>query len=102
MVAFYALTFIPLLLITLVIHELGHLLAAKLCGIKVGAFQIGVGKRLFTFHTGRTHVLITPQTANHYPSGHLPVPGDLIHLHVQQDDTGRYHALGGVVKVRVR
>ena len=31
------------------IHELGHFLTAKLCGIKVNEFAIGMGPRLLKF-----------------------------------------------------
>lgn len=36
------------------IHEYGHLLAAKLCGIPVKRFSIGFGPRLFGFKRGET------------------------------------------------
>ena len=50
----YSLSFIPLLLLTLTVHELGHLLAARLLRVRVNGFQIGVGWRIATIHTGRT------------------------------------------------
>jgi regulator of sigma E protease len=36
------------------IHEYGHLLAAKLCGIPVSRFSIGFGPKLFAFKLGET------------------------------------------------
>ena len=36
------------------IHEYGHLLAAKLCGIPVKRFSIGFGPKLFGFKLGET------------------------------------------------
>ena len=36
------------------IHEYGHLLAAKLCGLPVKRFSIGFGPRLFGFKLGET------------------------------------------------
>ena len=36
------------------IHEYGHLLAAKLCGIPVRRFSIGFGPKLFGFKLGET------------------------------------------------
>lgn len=36
------------------IHEYGHLLAAKLCGIPVKRFSIGFGPKLFGFTLGKT------------------------------------------------
>jgi len=38
----------------IVIHEYGHLLAAKLCRIPVGRFSIGFGPKLFGFKLGET------------------------------------------------
>jgi regulator of sigma E protease len=39
--------------IMVIVHELGHFIAAKLCGVRVEAFAIGFGKRLFGFvHDG--------------------------------------------------
>ena len=32
----------PALLLAIGIHELGHILAAKLCGIKIGTFKLGI------------------------------------------------------------
>jgi len=39
--------FAVVLAIMVVVHELGHFIAAKLCGVRVEAFAIGFGKRLF-------------------------------------------------------
>ena len=36
------------------VHELGHFIVAKLCGVRVEAFSIGFGKRLFGFRRGDT------------------------------------------------
>ena len=36
------------------IHEYGHLLAAKLCGIPVKRFSIGFGPKLFAFKLAET------------------------------------------------
>jgi regulator of sigma E protease len=36
------------------IHELGHYLAAKLCGVRVEVFSLGFGKRIFGFKRGGT------------------------------------------------
>lgn len=42
-----ALSFIVILSIIVFIHEFGHYLAARLCGVKIDAFSIGFGKELF-------------------------------------------------------
>jgi regulator of sigma E protease len=36
------------------IHECGHLLAAKLCGIPVKRFSVGFGPRVLEFKRGAT------------------------------------------------
>jgi regulator of sigma E protease len=47
------------ILLVVGIHELGHFLVAKLCGIKVLRFSIGFGKALFSWHdkSGTEYVL---------------------------------------------
>ncbi|WP_263410184.1 RIP metalloprotease RseP [Terriglobus tenax] len=40
--------------VMVLIHELGHFLAAKWCGVRVETFSIGFGKRLFGFRRGDT------------------------------------------------
>jgi regulator of sigma E protease len=47
--------FILILLTTIMIHEMGHFLAAKLLGIRVETFSIGFGKRLFSKRLGTTN-----------------------------------------------
>ncbi|MBQ0025919.1 MAG: RIP metalloprotease RseP [Lachnospiraceae bacterium] len=36
------------------IHELGHMIAARLCGVRVTEFSLGFGPRLFSFTAGDT------------------------------------------------
>ncbi|HSR68516.1 MAG TPA: RIP metalloprotease RseP [Acidobacteriota bacterium] len=52
--AFTAAAFIFVLGILIFIHELGHHLMAKLLGIRVEAFSLGFGPRLFGFRMGET------------------------------------------------
>ncbi len=61
--------------IVIVIHELGHLLAAKLFGIRVDTFSIGFGPRLLGFRHGETDYRISAfplggyvRMASEYPS----------------------------------
>ena len=49
-----AAAFIVLVGILVVIHELGHFTVAKLCGVRVEAFSVGFGPRLFGFKYGDT------------------------------------------------
>jgi regulator of sigma E protease len=48
-----ALWFIIVLGVLVLVHELGHFIVAKLCGVSVETFSIGFGRRLFGFvHKG--------------------------------------------------
>jgi regulator of sigma E protease len=49
-----AAAFIVLVGIMVVVHELGHFIVAKLCGVRVEAFSFGFGPRLFGFKYGET------------------------------------------------
>ncbi len=40
--------------IMVLVHEFGHFLVAKLCGIRVEVFSVGMGRRLFGFRRGDT------------------------------------------------
>ncbi len=47
------LTFLVVLGFMVLIHELGHFIVAKLCGVRIDAFAIGFGKRIFgVVHNG--------------------------------------------------
>jgi regulator of sigma E protease len=46
--------FIVLLGIMVVVHEFGHFAVAKLCGVRVEAFSVGFGPRLFGIRHGDT------------------------------------------------
>jgi regulator of sigma E protease len=49
-----AAAFIVLVGVMVVVHEFGHFLVAKLCGVRVEAFSFGFGPRLFGFKYGDT------------------------------------------------
>ena len=50
------LAFIFVLGVLVLIHELGHHLAARYFGIRVESFSIGFGRRLFGFRYGDAEV----------------------------------------------
>ncbi len=52
--AIYILSFIVLIGVMVVVHEFGHFAVAKLCGVRVEAFSIGFGPRLFGIKRGDT------------------------------------------------
>lgn len=49
-----AVAFIVLVGVMVVVHELGHFMVAKLCGVRVEAFSVGFGPRLFGVKYGDT------------------------------------------------
>lgn len=46
--AYYVVPFIVLLGVLVFVHELGHFMVARLCGVKVSHFSIGFGKKLWS------------------------------------------------------
>lgn len=55
-------SFIPMLLLLVVVHELGHFWSAKAFGIKVLEFGVGYPPRAMGIYTGRTETLLTSTT----------------------------------------
>ena len=45
--------------ILIFVHELGHFLVAKFCGVRVLVFSLGFGPRLFSFRKGETEYLLS-------------------------------------------
>ena len=46
--------YLVLIGVMILIHELGHFIAARLCDVKVETFSFGFGPRLFGFKSGET------------------------------------------------
>lgn len=55
-------TFVPMLLLLVVVHEFGHFATARRLGVKVLEFGVGFPPRAFGIYTGRTRVLIDQDT----------------------------------------
>lgn len=51
--------FLFLILIVVFVHEAGHFVVAKLCGMKVPVFSVGMGRRLFGVKIGETDYRIS-------------------------------------------
>lgn len=49
-----AILFILMLLVLVIPHELGHMIVAKLCGVKVNEFSVGMGPCIFKRKKGET------------------------------------------------
>lgn len=45
---FYLLAFVLVLSLVVIVHEGGHFIVARLCGVKVTEFSLGFGKKLFS------------------------------------------------------
>lgn len=56
----WALVIVGGLIVSIVLHELGHYLAAKQAGMKVTEFFVGFGPKLFSFRRGETEYGIKP------------------------------------------
>lgn len=55
-------SFVPMLLLLVVVHELGHFWSARAFGIKVLEFGVGYPPRAFGVYTGRTETLLVSTT----------------------------------------
>ena len=70
--------FIVLIGVMVVVHEFGHFVVAKLCGVRVEAFSIGFGPRLFGVKCGDTDykVCLLPLGGYVKMTGENPAEGD--------------------------
>ena len=58
------------LALLIVVHEGGHFLVARLCGMRVERFSIGFGKPLVSFKRGDTIYQIAPDPAGRVRADH--------------------------------
>ena len=86
--ALYALTFLPMALITLLVHEMGHLVVARLLRVKVSAFQIGIGHTIYTHYTGHTPVPIDHQSLVPGLPHQMPQEGELATVYITENEQG--------------
>ncbi|WP_375766472.1 RIP metalloprotease RseP [Archangium gephyra] len=77
--------FIVLLGVLITVHELGHFLVAKACGVKVIRFSIGFGPKLFGFTKGETEY----QVALLPLGGYVKMAGDTPHEELSPEDAHR-------------
>ena len=82
-------TFVPMLIMLVVIHEWGHFATAKAFGVKVMEFGIGYPPRAWGFYTGKTPVLLDgqPQLVNLESAAALR-PGQYVRISSTEDDAG--------------
>jgi regulator of sigma E protease len=55
----YAVPFVVLLGILIFVHEFGHFIVARLCGVRVEVFSLGFGKKIFQYKKGDTNYCIS-------------------------------------------
>jgi regulator of sigma E protease len=77
--------FILLLGVLVTVHELGHFLVAKACGVKVIRFSVGFGPKLFGFTKGETEY----QVALLPLGGYVKMAGDSPHEELSPEDAQR-------------
>ncbi|QRK04714.1 RIP metalloprotease RseP [Archangium violaceum] len=77
--------FILLLGVLITVHELGHFLVAKACGVKVVRFSIGFGPKLFGFTKGDTEY----QVAMLPLGGYVKMAGDSPYEEMSPEDAQR-------------
>ena len=87
-IALWAFSFLLMILVTLFLHEIGHLVVSRMTGTKASSFQIGAGPRLITMRSGRTRVRITDGTANLKPDQDELRAGDIIRAYVRREQEG--------------
>ncbi len=89
--------FIVLIGVMVLIHEFGHFVVAKLCGVRVERFSIGFPPRLFGFKIGETDYCIsaTPlggyvkMTGENMPGENMQMEGaDQEQIQAQMEDPG--------------
>ena len=77
--------FILLLGVLVTVHELGHFLVAKACGVKVLKFSIGFGPKLVGFTKGETEYQIALLPLG----GFVKMAGDLPHEELSPEEASR-------------
>ncbi len=81
--------------IMVLVHEFGHFVVAKLCGIRVEVFSIGFGKRLIGFNRGGTEYQIAAIPLGGYVKMAGELAGSGTDLHQDEtaaDDPGSFSA----------
>ena len=81
-------SFIPMLLLLVVVHELGHFWSAKAFGIKVLEFGVGYPPKAFGIYTGRTQTLLSATTVCLNGTLDAIKPGDVIRVLSGETDQG--------------
>jgi regulator of sigma E protease len=78
-----AVAFIVLVGVMVVVHEFGHFLVAKLCGVRVEAFSVGFGPRLFGVKYGDTDYKVCLLPLGGFVKMTGENPGEAVYPNVQ-------------------
>ena len=81
-------SFIPMLVLLVVVHELGHFWSAKAFGVKVLEFGVGYPPRAFGIYTGRTITLLSASTVCLNGSLSGIKPGQVVRILSGETDDG--------------
>ncbi len=76
------------------IHELGHFIVAKLCGVRVETFSIGFGTRIVGFHHGDTDYRISLIPLGGYVKMAGELGGDGSVLNSEEERSAEQAAIG--------
>ena len=80
---------LPLLVILVAVHELGHFATARAMGVKVLEFGVGFPPRAFGIYAGRTRVLLDSQTRFvGLPGPEVLAPGQKVKVSSTEDADG--------------
>ncbi len=71
-------SFVLLLGILIFVHELGHFLVARMCGVRVEVFSMGFGKKIYQYKKGDTNYCISLIPLGGYVKMYGEQPGDEI------------------------
>ena len=82
-------SFVPMLLLLVVVHELGHFWSARAFGIKVLEFGVGYPPRALGVYTGRTETLLTSGTVCLNGTVGAIRPGQVIRVLSGEDEAGQ-------------
>ena len=82
-------SFVPMLLLLVVVHELGHFWSARAFGIKVLEFGVGYPPRALGIYTGRTETLLSPGTVCLNGALGAIRPGQVIRVLSGEDSQGQ-------------
>lgn len=69
-----AVSMLVVLGILVLVHEFGHFVVAKMCGVRIETFSIGFGKRLFGFRRGDTDYRVSLLPLG----GYVKMSGELV------------------------